>query len=248
MKIVFLGVGEATDETLPNNSHIVLSKINILLDCGYSIPRELWKYDSNPDFLDAIYISHPHADHYFGLPAYLIRLNQDGRKKLLTIICHKKLISQIKDLLEFGYKGTAAKYGYEIKFIEAKEGEILKFNEVEMEFAPTMHSVKNFAVRVSDGKKVICYSGDGMFVDRTENLYREADLVVHESFTFDEKVEGHAIVTDLVSMAQRNGIKCLALTHIRRDVRKDKIDRIKKYISGQNIKVILPEPLEEYSL
>ncbi|MEF9476067.1 MAG: hypothetical protein L0958_05190 [Candidatus Mariimomonas ferrooxydans] len=64
MEIVFLGVGEAFDETVPNNSHVVLSDTTILLDCGYSVPAQLWKYNANPSFLDAIYISHRHADHY----------------------------------------------------------------------------------------------------------------------------------------------------------------------------------------
>ena len=248
MKIVFLGVGEAFDENLPNNSHIVLSKTKLLLDCGYSIPRQLWQYNSNPNLLDAIYISHPHADHYFGLPSYLLRLNQDGRKKPLAIICHSQLKDRIVELFEYAYSGAAAKYNYKLNFLEAKIGKNIKFNELQMDFAPTIHQVKNFAIRISDGEKTLCYSGDGMFVDSTEKMYKNSDLVIHESFTFDEKAVGHAIVKDLVPMAHKNKIKCLALTHIRRDVRRNQMDKIRDYISKKKSKVIVAEPLQEYIL
>ena len=59
MKINFLGVGEAFDNVLPNTSILVSSKkTNILLDCGYSVPQQYFKLSNNPNFLDAIYISH----------------------------------------------------------------------------------------------------------------------------------------------------------------------------------------------
>jgi len=41
MKIIFLGVGEAFDENLPNNSQLVMSgKINLLLDCDLQFPSK----------------------------------------------------------------------------------------------------------------------------------------------------------------------------------------------------------------
>ncbi len=41
MKIIFLGVGEAFDENLPNNSQLVMSgKTNLLLDCGFTVPQQ----------------------------------------------------------------------------------------------------------------------------------------------------------------------------------------------------------------
>ena len=47
MKIIFLGVGEAFDETLPNNSHLILSDTNLLLDCvkiKIIVPKPLEEY------------------------------------------------------------------------------------------------------------------------------------------------------------------------------------------------------------
>ncbi|MCX6722879.1 MAG: MBL fold metallo-hydrolase [Candidatus Staskawiczbacteria bacterium] len=90
MKIIFLGVGEAFDENLPNNSQLIITdKTKLLLDCGFTVPPQLWKYNPDYNFLDAIYISHQHADHYFGLPAILLRMWEGGREKDLLLFVPK---------------------------------------------------------------------------------------------------------------------------------------------------------------
>ena len=248
MKIISLGVGEAFDETLPNNSHLILSKTNLLLDCGYSIPPQMWKYNPSQSFLDAVYISHLHADHYFGIPALLTRMWEEKRKKPLTIICQKGAKAQIEELVDYAYKGIASKFEFKLDFIEAKEGKTINFNEFKLSFAPTIHSADNLAIKISDKTHAICYSGDGQFTEETEKLYNGADLAIHEAFTFNEKLQNHSCIADLIGMAKRNKIKCLALTHIRRDVRKNQMDLIKEKISKEKIKVIVPEPLEKFIL
>ena len=52
----------------------------------------------------------------------------------------------------------------------------------------------------------------------------------------------------LIEMAKKNNVKCLALTHIRRDIRKNQMDLIKGRIAKEKIRVIVPEPLDEYTL
>ncbi len=247
MKIIFLGVGEAFDEKIPNNSHLILSKTNILLDCGYSVPRQLWRFNSDQSFLDAIYISHRHADHYFGIPALLVRMWEEKRKNSLTIICQKGLKKIIEELIEYGYQRFSNKFEFDVDFIEVEDSQTIQFNELKLSFAPTIHSVSNLAIKISDGKNTVCYSGDGTFNERTEKLYKNSDLVIHEAYSFDKKIAGHGCITDLISMAKKNNIRCLALTHLQRELRKKEIDRIKEKISNEKIKIIIPNPLDEYS-
>src|SRR3989338_3482240 len=246
MKIISLGVGEAFDETLPNNSHLILSKTNLLLDCGYSIPPQMWKYNPSQSFLDAVYISHLHADHYLGLPALLKRMWEEKRKKPLTIICQKGAKVQIEKLIGFAYKGIAFKFEFKLNFIEAESRQKIKFNEFWLSFAPTIHSVPNLAIKITSKNKALCYSGDGMFTEETEKLYQNSDLVIHENYTFDEKLLNHACATELIEMAKKNNVKCLALTHIRRDIRKNQMGLIKNRTAKEKIRIIVPEPLDEY--
>ncbi|MDO8642662.1 MAG: ribonuclease Z [Candidatus Woesearchaeota archaeon] len=244
MKITCLGVGEAWD-IIPNNSYLVSSKsrkTTMLLDCGFSIPPALWKHDADPSLLDAIFISHPHADHYFGLPALLGRMWQDGRTKPLAIFCGKGMKQQIAALLEAGYKGLAAIITFPITFTEVSPGQKITFQEFKLAFAPTIHPVPNLAVKIECEKKVLCYSGDGQYTEQSELLYQHADLVIHESFTWDADVEGHGKMKELLVMAKRAKIKKIAFTHIRRDVRKQ-LAMIKNSIKENqpSVPVLFPE-------
>lgn len=247
MRVLFLGVGEACDENLPNNSHLILSDTILLLDCGYSVPAQLWEYNPAPSFLDAIYITHGHADHYFGIPALLVRMWEEKRTKPLTIICQRGLKGIIQELIEYGYKTLSERFEFKINFREVEEHQSITLNELELSFAPTVHPVRNLAIKVSDGGNTVCYSGDGMFNEETERLYKGSDLLIHESYLFDQYVPGHASIADLINMARGNNVRCLALTHLQRNLRREEIAKIKARISQEKFKIIIPEPCEEYS-
>jgi len=246
MKLIFLGVGEAADENYPNNSHLILSKTKLLLDCGSSVPPQVWKYNDDQEFLDAVYISHSHADHYFGIPSLLLRMFEENRKKPLTIICQKEVKEKIKILFDLGYPSTFKNLDFELKFIDAEESKEIKFNELKLEFALTTHGNPCLAVKVSDGKNSVCYIGDGGFNEKTKALAKDSDLIIGEAYQFEKEEEGHSTVKKLLETAEKNNIKCLALTHINRFVRRNEIEKIKEYISKSKIKVIIAEPMEEY--
>jgi len=249
MKVLFLGVGEAFDENIANNSHLILSETRLLLDCGYSAAQPIFKYNPDPCFLDAIYVSHSHADHYFGIPALVVRMWEQKREKPLTIICRKGLKQKINSLIDYGYEGLRDKLMFGLNFIEVEKGEQIKLNELALDFAPTEHPVPNLAVKVSNGRNSVCFSGDGMFTKEAEKLYNGSDLVIHEAYTLDNPPDGHACVKDLVDMALRNKVKCLALTHIQRDLRREKLGMVKEYLKEHvkaGLKVIIPDSGDDY--
>lgn len=246
MKVLFLGVGEAFDEALSNNAHLILSESTILLDCGYSIPPSLWQYNDNQSFLDAIYISHPHADHYFGLPALLARMWEGKREKPLTILCPQGTTEAILQVIRLGYSGILERLAFRLDIIEAEEFNSITFREFTITCAPTSHSANNFAIKLENGMNTICYSGDGMFNGQTERLYADADLVIHEAYSLDQDIPGHANIKDLIQMAQRNRVKCLAVTHLQREFRKHEIEKLKKECESAPVDIIIPEPLDEY--
>jgi len=249
MKIKFLGVGEAFDNTLPNNSQLLTSnKTNLLIDCGYSIPQQWFKLNKEANFLDTIYISHKHADHYFGLPILLMRMWEEGRTKPIIIICQKELANFFRDFTELAYKDFPQKFKYERNFIGVESGQTIKFNDLELSFAPTIHSIENLAVKVNDNKSSYCYSGDGQFTKETEKLYKDSDLVIQETYLYDEVKIGHACITDSIEMAEKQNIKCLALTHLQRDFRKNELPKINEKIKSDEVKIIIPKPFDEYKL
>jgi len=248
MKIKFLGTGEAFDTNNPNNSHLLITdKTKLLLDCGYSVAVPWFKLNYDADFLDAIYISHKHADHYFGLPMILMMMWEKGRVKPITIICQKGLVEFFKNFTETAYRGFSEKFKYEINFIGVESGQTVEFNDLKLSFAPTVHSIENLAIKVDDGKNSYCYSGDGQFIEETVALYKNCDLVIQETYLYDERKIGHACITDSIKMAEENNVKCLALTHLQRDFRKNDLPKIKDKIKSGKVEIIIPESLDEYN-
>ncbi len=250
MKITFLGVGEAFDENFPNNSHLVTTdNINILLDCGYSVPPQLWKLNNDQSFLDAIYITHTHADHYFGIPPLLVRMKDEGRKKELTIICSKEARESVEQLLEYGYKGSRSKFEFNLNFLEIEPEKTFDFKGLKLSFALTEHPSPNLAIKITDKDgKSLCYSGDGRLTKESKKLYNNSDLVIHEAYLYESDWPGHGSVADLIKMVRENNIKCLAFTHIQRDFRKKDLKKIEQAILKEEVNIIIPKPFEEYKL
>ncbi len=251
MKIVFLGVGEAFDENLPNNSQLIMSgKTNLLLDCGFTVPQQIWKYSKDKnldkDLIDAIYISHQHGDHFCGLPALLLRLWEEGRKKCLTIICQKNFKEKFREFMEFTYFGFIDKFKYKINLIEAKEGKDIKFNDLNLSFEKTIHSAENLAIKIKDKENIFCYSGDGAPREGS-GFYKNTDLVILETYLYNTEKFGHSTIIGAIKFAERNSVKCLALTHINRDFRKNELPNLRDKITSEKIKIIIPELVEEYN-
>lgn len=248
MKVIFLGNGEAFDERYPNHSHLVLSdKTALMLDCGDSAVRSIWKYTKDHSLIDVLYITHRHSDHLFGIPALLGRMLEEERKKDLTIICSEQIKTDIERLTEHAYFGITS-YGFEIKFIIAEDGKEIQFNDLKLTFAKTLHTAYNLAVRIDDGKNIVCYSGDGPFDEATEKIYKDADILMHECYMFDQRIKGHVAAVDVFEMAKRNNVKCLALAHFKRSFNDETRKKVKEAIPNTGLKIILPEPLEEYEV
>ena len=248
MKVIFLGNGEAFDERYPNHSHLVFSGETVLmLDCGDSAVRQLWKYTKDHSLIDALYITHRHSDHLFGIPALLGRMLEEGRKKDLTIICSEQLKADVERLTEHAYFGIDS-YGFKINFVIAEDGKSVKFNNLKLSFAKTGHTAYNLAIRIDDGEKIVCYSGDGPSDENTEKIYRDADILMHECYMFDKRFPGHVAAVDVFEMAKRNNVKCLALSHFKRAFNDETRKRVKEAISGTGLNIIMPEPLQEYQV
>lgn len=242
VRVQFVGVGEAFDETLPNNSQILeWENTHLLIDCGYAVPHSLWKLHPEPDFLDAIYISHRHADHYFGLPSYLVRLAEDGRKREIEIICSQGMKSVILEMIDCAYQGVVSHLGFSLTFHEVSHEKPFSYRNALMGFAPSSHPVKNYAIAVTLGERKYAYSGDGNFNEHTSRLYRDCSLLVHESYSIDEEVKGHAKVIDLLKMSKEWNVERLALTHIQRSLRRERMNEIENRIQNSGISAFVPQ-------
>lgn len=241
MRVQFIGVGEAFDETLANNSQILeWPGCRLLIDCGYSVPHSLWKLQPDPEYVDAVYLSHRHADHYFGLPSYLVRLAEDGRKKPIEVLCPEGMKDAVTEMIDYAYLNLLPKLDLEVTFKEVFAGEALSYRGATLEFAPSSHPVKNFAIAVTCQGRKYSYSGDGNFTPFTRKIFHGSRILVHEAYEFEIEKFGHACIKNLLTMAREENVETLALTHLQRDLRRTRLPEIQQYVASSPVKVIVP--------
>jgi ribonuclease BN (tRNA processing enzyme) len=247
MQALFLGVGEACDETLANVSVLVRAEVNggpksVMLDCGFNVPWRYWPQTRDPDELDGLYISHFHGDHFMGTPALLLRFWESKRKKPLAILGQQGIEDLVRSAMELAYPGFIRKLEFALDFITVDTDQPFETAGLRWRFARNEHSQRDFAVRIEDGSKSLFYSGDGKPTPETLELARGADLVIHEAFLLEEEWAGHGTVKGCIQFARKADAAALALVHIQRDERRKRLEEIRRVgRSVEGLRVIVPE-------
>jgi ribonuclease BN (tRNA processing enzyme) len=80
-----------------------------------------------------------------------------------------------------------------------------------------------------------------MFTDESRALFQDADVLVHEAYSFEESPV-HADIDRLVAMAREERVKRLVFTHVRRDVRRQ--ERIRQVVDASGGNITMPEPFD----
>ena len=247
MRVTFLGVGEACDEMMPNTSVWVETEADkrrssVLLDCGFTVPPNYWKRTSDPEDLDALWISHFHGDHFFGVPALLLRFWEQKRTKPLAVIGQSGIEKTITQAMELAYPRFLPKLTYPLQFHEIEPGQKLHVAGLDWAAAESFHGQRNLAVRLEDGRHALFYSGDGLFSPETLLLARGCDLAIHEAFQLDPVTPAHGTVRQCLDFAREAGVATLALVHVQRDERRDRYQEIRSLLEEvRDLHIILPE-------
>ncbi len=249
-ELIFVGTGEALDPQLPNTSLLVSGPRTLLLDCGYAVPHALWRITRDVELLDAIWISHVHADHAFGLPALLLWMRLGGRRRPLTLLCGPGQAGKLERILELGYPGSFAPHKcYAIERVELEREVGNRFGALELRIAASAHSVANHALRLdAPGMRALVYSGDGAPTPATRELCRGASILVHECFFPGEQgSRKHGDVAGCVALAESAGVETLALLHFehaaKQAIREDAQARV-----GGRFELLLPAPGDRLTL
>ncbi|MGV1099355.1 MBL fold metallo-hydrolase [Thiovibrio sp. JS02] len=249
MKIHFLGVGEACDPVCFNTSLLVAARSGanthyILLDCGFTTPHRYFLDYPLADQLDALWISHFHGDHFFGLPLLLLRFWEMGRTKPLLMVGPAGLREKVELALDLAYPAFGSRLQFPLQYLTAAP-DLPSFPAAgcSWRFARVEHPQSALALRLSAGGKSLYYSGDGRPTPESLKLATGCDLVVQEAYRAEEETPNHGSVGASVRFAGRAGAKMLALVHVAHHERaRAKAGMAELSAHDPALTILLPEP------
>jgi len=147
--LTILGAGEAFDPNIPNTSLLYEGAKNVLIDCGFAAAQAYWQRGFDQNYLDAIFLTHHHADHTFGLPALLLvmQLALQNRTKLLTIIGTPNTKDYVTRMMDIAYTPGMKRLTFEVNFIECAPGDAVNLNPITINTALPDHGIPVLSTR-----------------------------------------------------------------------------------------------------
>lgn len=121
MEFIFLGTSSGIPTKERNVSGLAIKPSNtrawILVDCGEGTQHQLLYAPLSLVSLEAIFITHVHGDHCYGLPGLIATAAMAGRKNTLYIISPK----EIHEWIQHTVRLTDMHLSYSIEYIDVTE-------------------------------------------------------------------------------------------------------------------------------
>jgi ribonuclease BN (tRNA processing enzyme) len=235
---------------LGNTSLLLEGPSRVLLDVGFAAAQPLWNRSMTADYLDAIFLSHFHADHTFGLPAVLLLMiskDRNGgaeRTKPLTLVGPPGLEAYVRDLMQMAYPGMWESFVEKVPvtFVSMSPGSSAVVGPYTVRVALTAHGkMTSLASRWEwDGKVRFCYSGDGKATEASRKLYQDTPVLVHECYAVTNAGAMHEDLPTVVALAETARVKKLVLVHSAMD-RRDELRQAVAQLHASPVQVTLAE-------
>jgi ribonuclease BN (tRNA processing enzyme) len=191
-----------------------------MLDCGPGALERLWRERLLAE-VDAVVISHMHADHVLDLLLMSGELASSKLKAGGPALCVPTGGREVLARLDSAFSETthtASRFEQAFAISEYEPEDRLAIGGLKLSFAPTAHRGLCCAVRVTDGRAAVVYGADGAPSDALERLATGADLLILEATFEDDAVaaaaQGHMTALQAGELGARAGAGHLVLTHL----------------------------------
>ena len=217
LELLFLGSGNAFASGRYWSSFLLNGRY--LFDASPVVLPHLKQCNVALEEIEAIFISHFHGDHFFGMPFLLLEYaEQTSRSKDLTIIGPPGIEERVRTVTEAGFPNVLKKEkSYQETYQELRdglEGEVagLKFLARSVTHVPDFGC---FGFRVQVGGRTLAYSGDSVMCEPLLDLADGADVFVVECSCWDGACGPHLGPDDVRELRRRLGPKpTFILTHL----------------------------------
>jgi ribonuclease Z len=218
MNLHLLGTGAAISDPHRTTTMLAYSDESgslLLVDCGGDAAQRLLAAGHRLSDLDALILTHEHADHVGGFPLLMEKIWLDGRDRPLPICGIEPALTQARRALE-----TFDTSGWndmpELRWRECELAENALFYDDgswRVTASPARHSKPNVHLRVEHEPtdRVAAYSCDTEPTEAFARLAEGAHVMVHEA---NGNVEGHSSPEQAARVATDAGAERLLLVHL----------------------------------
>jgi len=223
MRLLLLGTGASVSD--PHRTVTMLAvqaerldgqPSTLLIDCGGDAVQRLLASGVDVDTLDAVVVTHEHADHVSGFTLLIQKLWLSGRRRAIPVYGIPAALAQARrvwdafDTDSWKDKGLPDLEWHEVA--HEAGAEVLTDDTWRVTAAPGRHGVPVIGLRIEHSGRSLAYSCDTAPHEPIVELAREADLLVHEANGAMEGV--HSSAEEAAQVAAKAGAHRLLLVHL----------------------------------
>lgn len=246
MQVILLGTGTPVLDANRQQSALLvdIDGKKLLFDAGRGVTSQMARAGIQPQYIDAVFITHHHYDHISDLGEFLLTAWHNGRDTLINIFGPRGTAKIVATLLgEVFSRDIAFALFNDADAVDIRD--LVQVTEVTSGWSQKSSGWKIHAQYVEHGnslglsqeqwpclgyrleskKKVVAISGDTVACEGLDRLAHDADLLIQCCYLAEDEIitpaaerqAKHVIASSgqVGKIATRNKVKKLILTHIR---------------------------------
>jgi ribonuclease BN (tRNA processing enzyme) len=225
MHLQFAGCGDAfgSGGRFHTCFHLAGAEANALIDCGASSMTALKRCGIHRNHIDTVLVTHFHADHFGGIPFFLLDAHfVSRRERPLTIAGPPGLEAWFKRAFEAAFPGAVEnKWRFPLHFHEVVPERTDPIGPLRVTPFHVVHDDRAgpcLAYRIEVEHRIVAFSGDTEWTDALIPAGKDADLFICECYVREKPVRAHLSLAELERALPRVGAKRVILTHMSEDM------------------------------
>ncbi len=184
-----------------------------LIDCGEGTQKQLIRYKKSIQRIEAIYISHIHGDHIFGLFPLFSTMALQGRLKPLHVYAPNSLSPILKFFMS--YFGEGLRYEIEFHPLKMKTKELIfETKSLEIYAFPLNHKIETFGFLIKEKEKLLNVRKEKIYqydltlqeiaaIKRGEDIVRDDEIISNAELSYKPtKARSYAYCSDTAPFAE----------------------------------------------